>query len=64
MSANTISRVAATLPLLLRSFRLPAFAREYAAVATRAGAEGLTHEEYLLALGICDTSALTGGDIP
>lgn len=56
MSARTQSRVAATLPLLLRSFRLPAFAREYAAVATRAGAEGLTHEEYLLALAEVEAS--------
>lgn len=39
-----------TLPMLLRSFKLPAFAREHAAVAEQAGREGLTHEGYLLAL--------------
>ena len=39
-----------SLPLHLRSFKLPSFAREYAEVATRARSEGLTHEQYLLAL--------------
>jgi DNA replication protein DnaC len=39
-----------TLPMLLRSFKLPAFAREHAVVAEQAGREGLTHEGYLLAL--------------
>ena len=45
-------RVAAeqTLPMLLKSFRLPTFAREYAVVATQAAKEGVTHEAYLLAL--------------
>lgn len=40
----------ATLKLLLRSFKLPAFVREYGTVAERAGAEGLSHREYLAAL--------------
>jgi DNA replication protein DnaC len=44
------TRVDATLPLLLRSFQLPAFVREYSLVAERAAAEGLSHAEYLLAL--------------
>lgn len=39
-----------TLPMLLKSFRLPTFAREYAVVATQAAKEGVTHEAYLLAL--------------
>src|SRR5256885_6007568 len=36
--------------MLLRSFKLPAFVREYGTVADRAAAEGLSHPEYLLAL--------------
>ncbi len=56
MSAKTVSRVDATLPLLLRAFKLPAFAREYAPVAARACAEGLTHQEYLLALAEVEAS--------
>jgi DNA replication protein DnaC len=36
--------------MLLKSFHLPTFAREYAAVATQAAKEGVTHEAYLLAL--------------
>ena len=39
-----------TLPMLLRSFNLPVFVRDYAAVASRAAAEGSSHEQYLLAL--------------
>jgi len=39
-----------TLAMLLRSFKLPAFARDHAVVAEQAGREGLTHEEYLLVL--------------
>ena len=39
-----------SLPMHLRAFKLPSFAREYAEVATRARSEGLTHEQYLLAL--------------
>ena len=39
-----------TLPMLLKSFHLPTFAREYAVVATQAAKEGVTHEAYLLAL--------------
>jgi len=42
-------RAADALPMLLRSFRLPTFAREYGVVAGRAAAEGLSHEQYLLA---------------
>ena len=36
--------------MLLKSFKLPTFARDYAAVAEQAGREGLTHPAYLLAL--------------
>jgi DNA replication protein DnaC len=36
--------------MLLKAFHLPTFAREYAAVATQAAKEGVTHEAYLLAL--------------
>jgi len=36
--------------MLLKSFHLPTFAREYAVVATQAAKEGVTHEAYLLAL--------------
>ncbi len=39
-----------TLEMLLRSFKLPTFAREYAAVGDTAAREGLTHPAYLLAL--------------
>ena len=39
-----------TLEMLLKSFKLPAFAREYAAVGATAAREGLTHPAYLLAL--------------
>ena len=39
-----------TLEMLLKSFKLPAFAREYAAVGDTAAREGLTHPAYLLAL--------------
>jgi|SRR3990172_447759 len=39
-----------SLPLHLRAFKLPSFAREYAEVATQARSEGLSHEQYLLAL--------------
>jgi len=38
------------LPILLRALCLPAFVREYGATAVRAASEGLTHEQYLLAL--------------
>ncbi len=40
----------ATLPMLLKSFRLPTFSRQYGAVAAQAAREGLSHEAYLLAL--------------
>jgi DNA replication protein DnaC len=36
--------------MLLKSFKLPTFAREYAAVGDTAAREGLTHPAYLLAL--------------
>lgn len=36
--------------MLLRSFKLPAFVREYASLGERAAAEGLSHPEYLQAL--------------
>jgi DNA replication protein DnaC len=39
-----------TLEMLLKSFKLPTFAREYAAVGEKAAREGLTHPAYLLAL--------------
>jgi DNA replication protein DnaC len=44
------TRTDATLPMLLRSFKLPAFVREYGPTADRAATEGLSHAEYLLAL--------------
>jgi len=50
MKSTQKTRTDATLPMLLRSFRLPAFVREYDRVAGRAAAEGLSHAEYLLAL--------------
>jgi DNA replication protein DnaC len=50
MKATQKTRMDATLPLLLRSFKLPAFVREYGPIAERAAAEGLSHSEYLLAL--------------
>ncbi len=40
----------ATLPMLLKSFRLPTFSRQYGAIAIQAAREGLSHEAYLLAL--------------
>jgi DNA replication protein DnaC len=36
--------------MLLRSFKLPAFVREYDHLADHAAAEGLSHSQYLLAL--------------
>ena len=39
-----------TLPTLLKSFKLPTFARDYAAVAEQAVRQGLTHPAYLLVL--------------
>ena len=50
MKATHKTRTDATLPMLLRSFKLPAFVREYGPTADRAAAEGLSHAEYLLAL--------------
>ncbi len=39
-----------TLAMLLKSFKLPTFARDYAAAGEQAAREGLTHPAYLLAL--------------
>ncbi len=50
MKSTQKTRTDATLPMLLRSFKLPAFVREYNRVAERAAAEGLSHADYLLAL--------------
>lgn len=50
MKATQKTRVDAGLPMLLRSFKLPAFVREYDLIAQRAATEGLSHPEYLLAL--------------
>lgn len=50
MSGAQARRTEASLPMLLRSFKLPAFVREYGPLADRAAAEELTHAEYLLAL--------------
>lgn len=50
MSDRETRRTEASLPMLLRSFKLPAFVRDYGTMAERAAAEGLTHPEYLLAL--------------
>lgn len=50
MSATQKTRTDASLPMLLRSFKLPAFVREYGSIADRAAAAGLSHTEYLLAL--------------
>src|SRR5258708_10055504 len=50
MKATQKTRTDAALPVLLRSFKLPAFVREYGPLADRAAAEGLSHPEYLLAL--------------
>ena len=50
MKATQKTRTDATLPMLLRTFKLPAFVREYERIAERAVAEGLGHPEYLLAL--------------
>lgn len=50
MKATQKTRTDAALPMLLRSFKLPAFVREYDHLADRAAAEGLSHSQYLLAL--------------
>jgi hypothetical protein len=39
-----------TLPMMPRSFKLPAFVREYGTMSQRAAAEGLGHIDYLHAL--------------
>jgi DNA replication protein DnaC len=50
VKADSKMRTDATLPMLLRSFKLPAFVREYGNLADHAAAEGLSHADYLLAL--------------
>jgi DNA replication protein DnaC len=50
VKATQKARTEAALPMLLRSFKLPAFVREWGPLADRAAAEGLSHPEYLLAL--------------
>jgi len=50
VKATQKTRTDAALPMLLRSFKLPAFVREYDHLADRAAAEGLSHSQYLLAL--------------
>ena len=50
MKTAQSKRADATLPMLLRSFKLPAFVREYGTFGERAAAEGLSHPEYLQAL--------------
>ncbi len=45
-----------TLEMLLKSFKLPTFAREYDSVADTAAREGLTHPAYLLALSRLEAS--------
>jgi len=50
LKAGSKMRTDATLPMLLRSFKLPAFVREYGKLADHAAAEGLSHADYLLAL--------------
>lgn len=49
----------ASLPVLLRSFHLPAFVREYGAVSEMAAQEGLSHEGYLLALSQLEAAERT-----
>src|SRR6202162_4533621 len=56
MSAITAE---ASLPVLLRSFHLPAFVREYGAFSEMAAREGLSHEGYLLALSQLEASERT-----
>jgi len=53
-------RTEATLPMLLRSFNLPAFVREYASLGERAAAEGLSHPEYLQALAEVEAAERSG----
>jgi DNA replication protein DnaC len=60
MKTTPRSRTDATLPMLLRSFKLPAFVREYGSVADRAAGEGLSHAEYLLALSEIEAAEREG----
>jgi len=54
------TRTDAVLPMLLRSFKLPAFVREYDHLADRAAAEGLSHSQYLLALAEVEAAERDG----
>jgi hypothetical protein len=45
VKSEQMKRTEATLPMLLHSFNLTAFEREYASLAERAAAEGLSHPE-------------------
>jgi DNA replication protein DnaC len=49
----------ASLPVLLRSFHLPAFVREYGSLAQMAAREGVSHEGYLLALSELEAAERT-----
>ena len=60
MKATDKTRTDAALPMLLRSFKLPAFVREYDHLADRAAAEGLSHSQYLLALAEVEASERDG----
>ena len=60
MKSEQTRRTEATLPMLLRSFYLPAFVREYASLGQRAAAEGLSHPEYLQALAEVEADERSG----
>lgn len=60
MKATDKTRIDAALPMLLRSFKLPAFVREYGRIGERAAAEGLTHPQYLLALAEVEAAERDG----
>lgn len=60
MKATDKTRTDAALPMLLRSFKLPAFVREYGHLADRAAAEGLSHPQYLLALAEVEAAERDG----
>jgi DNA replication protein DnaC len=60
VKATDKTRTDAALPMLLRSFKLPAFVREYDHLADRAAAEGLSHSQYLLALAEVEAAERDG----
>ena len=60
MKTTDKTRTDAVLPMLLRSFKLPAFVREYDHLADRAAAEGLSHSQYLLALAEVEAAERDG----